>query len=330
MLGDPGTRVLFGDQAVEGESHSGFKLALGGWLTEDKTLGTEAGFSYLPGQSTGFSAMSNGSTILARPFINANTNQQNSLLVAFPSGSGPTGIKAAGSVAVSAATGSFYGAFLDFRESVIRDPGFRLTTLLGYRFINFSDSLQVQQTTFPSSTARRRSRRPQITAQDHFNAQNMFNGCDIGFEAEVVRSHWSLTWVAKVAAGELQRGVDIYGGTQSSPPANLPTLPGGLLALASNSGNHVSNIFSAVPETGITGTWIINDHLRFHVGYDMLLLMNSARAADQVNININPKLIPPSPLTPAMPPGPVARPLFSLNPSNMWVQMIDAGFEIRY
>jgi len=333
VLGQKSTAVLFGNEAVEGDAHSGFKLALGSWFSADRTLGYEAGFSFLPSASSNFFANSNGSTILARPFIDANTNSQSSLLVAFPDKSGPTGVKAAGSISVSASSGPFYGAYFDFRESVIHDPGFRLTTLLGYRFINFNDALSIQQTTLPADVG---SGGPaikpgtQITAQDNFTTQNMFNGCDIGFEAEVVRRNWSLSWVAKVAVGELQRDVNINGATQVSVPGSpVNNIPGGLLALSSNSGNHVTDIFTAVPETGLNLTWIITDHVRLRVGYSVLVLMHSARAVDQVDTSVNPKLINSS-LNPPASSGLLQQPAFSLNPSNMWLQMVNAGLELRF
>jgi hypothetical protein len=85
VLGTPGAAVLFGDNHVNNDARSGFRVTLGGWLDSAQTLGVEGSFFMLERQATGFTASSPGSPILARPFVDATTGLPAAAeLVAFP------------------------------------------------------------------------------------------------------------------------------------------------------------------------------------------------------------------------------------------------------
>ena len=142
ILGAPGTTVLFGDSSVNDGWRSGGRLRAGYWFDPRHQSGIEASIFGLEQASTGFSASSSGTPVLARPFLEANTGLQNSTLIAFPglvSGS-----------ATASETSRLYGAGALYR----RDIGSYATpwgaegfsVLIGYRFLHASDRLDIATT----------------------------------------------------------------------------------------------------------------------------------------------------------------------------------------
>ena len=328
VLSNPKTSVITGNDNVNGDFQSGFKLGMGSWFDEYNTLGFNAGFFMLTERNDSFVSDSNGSTILARPFTNANNGKQTSLLVAFPNGSGPTGVTSSGSISVTANSGPFYSAHFDLQENIYRDPGFSLNSLLGYRYLRFDNGLQVQQTMHPSGGAFVAG--TQIDSQDNFTASNTFNGLDIGLEAQWQRERWALDFLAKAALGNMNNNVGINGSTQVSVPGS-PTnqFPGGLLALSTNSGSHNHYDWTAAPEFDLTLSWNVTDKVRLSLGYSLLFFFDVARASDQINLNINPNLLNPK-FVASPTPGSSTSPTFDLHQSSLLLQSINVGLEYRF
>src|SRR5262249_48719314 len=171
LAGVPGvgnTTTLFGDNIANQDARSGIRIGGGYWFTPARTLGIEAGFMTLESQSSGFPAASDGSTILARPFLDVTTGSAASSLIAFPGTS-------AGAVAARASSGEFYEAHVDLTENVIDCGWFRLDSLLGYRFYRYDEGLRIRQTVtnnpfFTAGTV--------FASQDAFQTQNEFHGGD--------------------------------------------------------------------------------------------------------------------------------------------------------
>jgi hypothetical protein len=110
-------------------------------------------------------------------------------------------------------------------------------------------------------------------------------------------------------------------------PGQAPVVnPGGLLALSSNSGHFSRDRVSLVPEFGVNLGYQVTPHLRVFTGYTLLYWFDVVRAGDQVDLTINPNLLPP--VT-----GPVAgpfRPAPRFQTTDLWVQGLSAGLEFRF
>ena len=146
-------------------------------------------------QAAVFSATSDGTTILARPFINSLTNVPEAAFVAIPSSSSIPG--SAGTVTAHASSGNFYEAHLDLTEKITDLGWVRLDTLLGYRFYRYDEGLIIQQTLFPFQRAVTGTK---IVNSDNFQTKNEFNGGDFGMRPS---SSWetcpwasSASWVS--------------------------------------------------------------------------------------------------------------------------------------
>ena len=274
-----------------------------------------------------YTASSNGNTILARPYTDAGTGAPASLLVAFPAGSGPSpGLSAAGTINVSANSGQFYGAHFDFQESIFNDPNFRLKSLLGYRFLHFSDGLQISQTTEPSGGSPGPPPGTQISSQDSFSASNNFNGGEIGFQAEWIRGPFAVSLLAKTAVGCMSREIGINGSTLVTAPGSAPnSSSGGLLALSTNSGTFSSNVFTFVPEVGLNFSYDVTSNLRLSA---VIRCWSFSTPCGPPTRSIPPSIRACS--IPACRPSTAQRPAFALQQSNMWVQTVNVGLEFRY
>ena len=136
----------------------------------------------------------------------------------------------------------------------------------------------------------------------------------------------SVGLVTKLAVGDLNRSIGITGRTHVAVPGATPAdFSGGLLALSSNSGVFNSNDWTIVPEFGVNLGWNIRRNLEMHLGYSFLFWSEVARASEQVDVRVNPNLIPP-PMGAATP----SLPSFTLRKSDIWVHSITLGLEYRF
>jgi hypothetical protein len=317
VLGQPGTTILFGNERANGDCRSGVRMNLGGWLADEHAVGIDFGFFLVESRADLFSASSDGSLILARPFLDASKTPAvpTSNLIAFPGLS-------TGSVAVSANSGMFYGAHLDLQEAILENQNFRLKSLAGYRFLRFDDGLEIQQTLFPTGPGFFPGTR--LDAMDAFAAHNTFHGGEIGLITQFFGCRWSLDFLAKIAFGNLQRDVIIAGNNVVSIPGSAPvSSPGGLLAQVTNIGERTSNDWVGAPEIGVNVGWNATTNLRLRAGYTLLLLYDVARASDQVDLTVNANLLQGSGVGPL-------RPAFNLERSTIWLQTLNLGAELTF
>jgi hypothetical protein len=86
--------------------------------------------------------------------------------------------------------------------------------------------------------------------------------------------------------------------------------------------------FSVIPEAGLTLGYQVSRCLRVNLGYNVLYWSNVVRPGEQIDTVLDTNQIPnfPGPATPAV----VQRPRVPFNETNLWVQGITAGLEVRW
>jgi hypothetical protein len=171
--------VLFGDNHVNNDARSGFRVTTGGWLNEQQTLGLEGSFFMLERQATGFTASSPGSPILSRPFVDATTGLPSAELVAIP------GVLS-GTVGAAESSTGLLGAGALLRCNLCCGCGYRVDALGDYRYLRFTDGLTVTEnlvstnptspTFIPLGTM--------IDVMYRFVTRNEFNGGDLGLAGQ--------------------------------------------------------------------------------------------------------------------------------------------------
>jgi hypothetical protein len=319
ILGETTTAPLFGGTPVDNDLRAGFRIATGIWFNNEQSFGIEAGFLMTSSQAAIFSATSTNGTILARPYIDANTNLPQALLVSFPGASN-------GSINIRANSGNLYGANLDLTEKAYDNDWFRLYAMVGYQFYRYDESLRVQQSIAPAAGG------PfvpgtVISSNDNFSTRNEFHGFDMGYRSQfILMENLSLELLTKIAIGQMHRDVAIGGNqTTTVPGADPVTLNGGVLALSSNSGATAYTDWRVIPEVGLTLAWQVRSYLTVRAGYSLIYFNQVVRAADQLDTTINPNLLPG--VNTAVGP---ARPAFNLTRSDMWMQSLNLGLEFTY
>jgi hypothetical protein len=320
VLGAPGTVVLFGGSGVNDELRSGGRLTLGCWLDDCQRFGIEGDYFLLESKATEFSASSGGNPILARPFFDVVANRPSSELIAFP------GLAHGNFFATASSTG-LVGADALLTANLCCGCDYRLDAVGGYRFLRLADRLDIGEDLVSTGTAN-----PSIPAgtsiavSDRFDTVNEFHGFDIGLRGEVRRGPWVLQGRAQMAVGNNHEVLDINGATTVTEPGMASvTRPGGLLALESNIGHFSRDRTVVIPELGVKVGYELRPGLRLYAGYSLLYWGEVARAGSQVDLNVNPRLLPPV----MAPVGPL-RPAARFEDSAFWAQGIDLGLELRF
>jgi hypothetical protein len=322
LLGNPGTMVLFGQSTENEEARSGMRFTIGAWVDNNSNLGVEGNFLLLEAKAARFAASSNGTPILARPFVNALTGQPDAERVAFPG-------DVAGSIAATATTDGLIGAGFLVRYGLTRDNSFRLDALVGYRYLRFAERLSVAEslTSVNPNSPEFILAGTRIVVADNFGTKDVFNGVDLGLEARFESGGLGLGVLTKVAAGPREQAVDITGSTMVTVPGTAPsTSPGGLLALASNLGHHSRVDGAVIPELDTNLSYRFTPRIRATIGYSLLYWPAIARVGDEVDLRVNPNLLPKSTTPPTGPPNPV----FSYQQSHFLAQGLSFGLEFSY
>ena len=327
-LGQPTTTILYPTKQINNQFRSGFYLNAGIWLDECQTIGIEGNFFYLGDSNNRFTAGSDGSQVLTRPFFNTNLNRPDTQLVSFPDTQlvSTPGILA-GSVTVNSNT-SLIGGGANFVKNLCCGPCGRFDLLLGYSYLGLSDEINIREdlTSLPGQTNVVPGTR--FIVNDNFRTTNDFHGVNIGFATERRYSHWYVGVRAGVALGVNHQVVEIDGFTTITPPGGpTQTFAGGLLTQPSNIGRYTRDEFAVMPWVGAKLGCQITPRLRTYIGYDFMYLNNVVRAGDQIDLRVDPNQIPTfsgANRTPGQ------FPAFQFRETGLTVQGIRVGLEFRY
>jgi hypothetical protein len=287
-------------------------------LNETHSTGIEGNFFFLSGAASHFNAVSDGTTILARPFFNANPTSplfgtNDSLFVAFPG-------LVRGDMQTST-TSQLLGADVYLRQAVCCGCGWRVDLLAGYRYLRLHEGLDISETEIGLNPANPVSGVP-FVIHESFNTTNNFHGGELGFIGEYQCDRWFIRAAGKVALGGTVQTVAINGNTQFGA---APAVAGGFLTLPSNIGQYDSTRFAVVPEGSLNIGYAITPNVRVFGGYTFLFWNRVVRPGDQVDLRINTS-------QPSIGSGLVGQPLptFQFRESSFWAQAINFGLEVRY
>jgi hypothetical protein len=176
----------------------------------------------------------------------------------------------------------------------------KLDLMLGYRHIDLYESFDISThsggiagkvifggATFPSGFS--------TSVLDVFRARNSFDGGQVGLRGIFTVDRVSLFSDIKCALGNTYHTLSIEGNTtlnQPVPGRPTQTLPGGLLALPSNSGIISKNEFSVVPEANVSLSFQLGQHIRIFGGCSVLYWSSVTRPGDSVNNIIDARAVP--------------------------------------
>jgi hypothetical protein len=328
ILGNGGS-VLFGNTGLNYGELNGFRVNAGSWLNECSTVGVEAGFFLLEQGTTGFASASNGAgtPVLTIPIVNAQTGTASGVAVALPGAF-------AGSVGVSSSS-RFFGSNLDAVYNAYRQDGLTFDGLAGFRYLNLEERLGLRRsaTTLPGANRFFLGAQAPGTSTaniaDEFDTQDQFFGGELGARVDYTWNKLTATALAKAALGGNLDIVNIHGTTTLIQPGLATvTVPGGLLAGASNSGRFHESPLCWSPELRAQLGYQLTDHIRVFAGYTWMYWNEVARPGNQIDNGVNLTQFALSPTFGALA-GP-QRPLLTNHNSGFWAQGVDAGVGFSY
>jgi hypothetical protein len=314
----PGATVLFGNDRINTKGRSGGRFTLGYWFDGCDTIGIEDTFFFQGDAQQGYINNSNGSPILARPFVNSNSGAQDAVLVALP------GI-VTGNIDVTSYS-KIYGNEVNLRRALYIDDCRRIDLLAGYRLFQMSEQLQIATNTTSLDPSIPVTVGTTFNIFDNFHTRSQFNGGQLGINTQHYFGCWSVDLLAKVALGGMTQTVTIDGQTIVTPPRSTSsTARGGVLALPSNMGQFSRSRFAAIPEFGVNLHRQLNSCWKVNLGYSLIVVTNVVRPGDQIDTQVNPNQFPP-PATA----GPFTAPAFAFHDSDIWLQGLNVGLEYNY
>lgn len=309
----PNADILFGDQEINDRGRSGGRFTIGYWFDPCETLGIENTFFFIGGDNDGYTASSSGDPILARPFFNVDSGDDDAIVIAYPQ-------VVVGGINITS-NRQIYSNELNLRRSLYSDCCRRIDILAGYRYMRLSEGLDIytNTTSLESSTLG-----TQFAIEDHFNTGNNFNGGQIGVNLQLYRGCWTIDLLGKIALGGVSQQAKINGSTVITPvDDDIQTYDAGILALGSNSGQFNQTVFGAIPEFGVNLRYQWTPLWRVNVGYTFMALTNVLRPGDQIDLNLDPDQFPPVE-------DDGTSPAFSFNESDIWLQGINLGIECNF
>lgn len=309
-VGTNGSTDLFGGTVGMDETVQGYRGEIGWRFGHDQCTSVQVRFFDAGAQSLTFN--SDGSTIpsIVRPYLDADSDQQDSISIREPGTS-------TGDV-LAHATSDISGGDLLLKQLVHRSCYGKLDMLVGYQTALLTDSIAVNSNTESIATG------DLLFLQDRFDTNNRFHGGVIGLSGITYSPNWSLSGMFKLGMGNMDRYVGIDGFqeiTVGPPPVTSPT-DEGLLARATNNGTYQLDTFVVSPELNVTIGYRLTRRLEATLGYNYLLLPKVARAADQIDPELATNLSNPLTGDP--------RPSFVFTESDFHLHSLSYGLQYRY
>lgn len=297
-LDQPSTVLLFGpgrvglDMQQGGRVAAGFGLlpipieVRGMWLNQEPQ-------NLFSSASTGAA----GTQVVSRPIFDPNLNQETVLTAGFPGLFG-------GSLNVTLDQ-SYWNIDTILLLPVGATDVLAVDFLLGYRHAQFSEELNIVNNVFSVAGGPGISFGGNVfdstfnaTALDIFRTRNTFNGGVLGLRSSINLHHrLALTTDMRLALGAANQQISISGSSSlfdgsAALRGPLQTLPGGVLALPSNSGDRSTQKFTVIPEIGVTASFRLTRWLKLFAGYDIFYWTSIIRPSNQLNTIVDRRQIP--------------------------------------
>jgi hypothetical protein len=302
LLGQPDTRILYGDDRLEtrhGDRFNGVRLTLGWWCDDAETFGLEASGFILERDSTYFKATSDGSVLLTRPYINPDGTPGSAIIA----GLTPAGVRNGGFVGYSRL--EFFGEEANAVAALVRDDNLRVDFLGGARFLQMRDRTDLTATGWllPAQTTL-------YGLTDFYRVHNAYYGAQVGLRGEWTYGRWSLNMRGDVGLGANVEQVIAYGQQIVQTPTSRIVTPFGLTVKASNTGTFDRTAVNLVTGVSCTMKYRLTQHIQASAGYSFLLWDGPLRSGDQVELGPTPTI-------------PFRRDVF-------WAQGLHAGLEFAW
>ena len=306
ILGQPDTRVLYGDQRLETRHQDRF---VGGrisadWMDGSGEFGVEGRAFFLERDSTYFKAVdTNGSKLLALSYVDAATGKEASRLVAGPDPQ--RGLLTGGFVGYSRI--EWFGEEANFVLPLTRGEAWKVDLLAGARFFQMRDRYHFTATSrsYPDTAAHL------YGLDDNYRVSTAFYGAQVGVRGEAEFGRFFVQARGTIALGGDDEKGTTFGESIDQTPAFRHATPVGLLIGPNNTADYSRWALDGVGEVGVNVGYQLNRRLRFTAGYTLIAWFDPLRAGDQIDRVAN-------------------RPGFAFKGETTWVHGVSAGIEARW
>jgi hypothetical protein len=309
---NPRAAFAVSDDRVNGELQSGFRIGGGVWLDKPHGTGVEASYmTFLESTDTDAFRGAPGS-VLGRLFTDASRGLPALFQLSTPGGT----TEGLARVRTSFDADGFEVNMLRRGPAMI---GEEMHWILGVRYFGLEESLSVEGV---STTGTLRA-----SAFDRFATRNNFYGAQVGGRWSWVRNDFSVTLMMKMALGGMGQEAVIHGAsTVLLPTGERLDRAGGLLALSSNSGDFDRTKVVWLRDISVSIGYCLTENVTLRLGYDFLWLSNVVRPGEQIDLRVNPSLLP---FALGAPSGP-ARPRFRFDGETFWMHGISVGVAVQF
>jgi hypothetical protein len=319
IIGQGDTVIRFGNEIQHANMRPGGKLTIGWWFDPNQYSGIEWHYFELDGQNYRFRASGDAGDIdIARPFIDAGTGDESSVLTVSDTRSGS--IDAVSNFQLTS-TG------IVFRKLFWASQYARFDYIAGYRHTHLYDNVRIQENFTVLAGDSDFDAADRVTRVDRFAAVNQFDGADLGF-----RGWWSkngklaITTTSRVALGSTSNTILVNGFTNvraAGPPVTTTPYTGGVLAQSSNIGRRSIQDFGTVAELGIGLSWQPGCYWKFNLGYTWFYWNQVARALDHIDRALDTDQLAPNN-------GAGTRPAIHLHTTSFWADGLNGGFTYQF
>ena len=329
ILFQPSTSILFGDRNVDFNLFSGLRLEGGYFLDRENRFSLDlSGFWFFPNtESFAIASDDKGNPRILRPIFNVDTNKEGGFLRSQPG-------SIAGTVFIDNKS-DMGGVELNARYHSYINERFHADALFGFRYLRLAEQLRIQDQITPLRKNFLTFRGTFVNApdsladEDVFRTVNQFFGPQIGGRLAWEYGPFTPEGFVKLALGAGEEKTTIDGSTTKISPAGNQTVPGGILAVPSNMGNHSRTVMGIVPEVGLNLGVELTQHVRLNLGYSLLLWNHVVRPGSQYDRSVNPNQVPGSPTFGAASNAPFS-PTYRFNDEFFWTHTFNIGVDIHY
>ncbi len=318
----PDATVLFGGGKVDEHVRPGGRLDIGVWLDRCESLGLGVRYLGVGESPVRFQLSSDELGFFARPFEDVSVDP--SIPTAFPIANDAAVIPTTGNISIRS-TSEVHAGDVYLRRVVRRACGVRLDLLAGYQVARIDEDLAIDSLTITQRVDEIES----LAVTDIFDTKNEYNAGYFGLQANYRRCNWGVDVLTRFAFGNMHQTVSISGATIATDAnGGVDVRDSGLLAqAATNVGVHIQDEFAFMNDTGIKLSYYATQRFKLSLGYSLMYWSNVVRPGDEVNLNVDSRLLgDPG----ADPDPPITQPAFAFRTTDFLLQGINVGMQFDF
>jgi Putative beta barrel porin-7 (BBP7) len=330
-LDQPATSVLIGPD-LNYKPDSGGRLTIGGWLDNAATIGVEGSGFCLETHTIHkkyYSNRTDGAPVIARPFFNTLTGQQDAEVITAPGDA--LGGRYLGGIDLFSDSRT-WGGELNMLFNLASGSQGRLDLVGGFRYLAQKDQFRSDQSSTvltPGTVAFAGAPAPApdiVSLRDFIETDNNFYGGQLGLQGELTRGRWIIASSIKAGLGANQEQLETIGRTLLTNSAGVSLNQSGGLFVPPNLDQLYRTRIGFMSEFNVRIAYRITDHWTASAGYTFLYWTNIIRPGSQIDAAIDPRTVPYSlSFNPNVAPAP-----FQLHATEFWAQGLTFGLECRY